>query len=392
MLGNFSYHNPTKLYFGEDALDYLKTELKQYGKNVQLVYGGGSIKKNGIYDSVVAILKACGKEIFEDAGVMPNPTVEKLYEGVKIARENKVDFILAVGGGSCCDYAKAVSVSAHCDDDPWQKYFIRFEEPDCEIIPVGCVLTMAGTGSEMNGGSVITNHAQKLKIGHVFGEAVMPKFSVLNPKFTMSLPRRQMAAGIYDIFNHICEQYFSGEDDNTSDYLAEGLMQSVIHSSRIATQNPEDYEARSNIMWSATWALNTLISRGKSTDWMVHMLGQAAGAYTDATHGMTLAAVSLPYYRYIMPYGLHKFVRFAKNVWHIDPVGKSDEQIAAEGLEAMKAWMQEIGVTLSLAELGADEEMIDGIADATLILKGGYKVLNKDEVKAILKESLYFKA
>ena len=388
MLGNFSYHNPTKLYFGEDALDYLKTELKQYGKNVQLVYGGGSIKKNGIYDSVVAILKACGKEIFEDAGVMPNPTVEKLYEGVKIARENKVDFILAVGGGSCCDYAKAVSVSAHCDDDPWQKYFIRFEEPDCEIIPVGCVLTMAGTGSEMNGGSVITNHAQKLKIGHVFGDEVMPKFSVLNPKFTMSLPRRQMAAGIYDIFNHICEQYFSGEDDNTSDYLAEGLMQSVIHSSRIATKNPADYEARSNIMWSATWALNTLISRGKSTDWMVHMLGQAAGAYTDATHGMTLAAVSLPYYRYIMPYGLHKFVRFAKNVWHIDPVGKSDEQIAAEGLEAMKAWMQEIGVTLSLAELGADEEMIDGIADATLILEGGYKVLNKDEVKAILKASL----
>lgn len=392
MLGNFSYHNPTKLYFGEDALDYLKEELAHYGKNVQLVYGGGSIKKNGIYDAVVAILKECGKEIFEDAGVMPNPTVEKLYEGVKIARENKVDFILAVGGGSCCDYAKAVSVSAHCEDDPWQKYYIRFEEPDCEIIPVGCVLTMAGTGSEMNGGAVITNHAQKLKIGHVFGDEVMPKFSVLNPKFTMSLPRRQMAAGIYDIFNHICEQYFSGEDDNTSDYIAEGLMQSVIHSSRIAAKNPEDYEARSNIMWSATWALNTLISRGKSTDWMVHMLGQAAGAYTDATHGMTLAAVSLPYYRYIMPYGLQKFVRFAKNVWHIDPAGKSDEAVAAEGLEAMKAWMQEIGVTLSLSELGATEEMIDGIADATLILEGGYKVLNKEEVKAILKESLYFKA
>lgn len=288
----------------------MKEELTHYGKNVQFVYGGGSIKKNGIYDAVVAILKECGKEIFKDAGVMPNPTVEKLNEGVKIARENKVDFILAVGGGSCCDYAKAVSVSAHCEDDPWQKYYIRFEEPDCEIIPVGCVLTMAGTGSEMNGGAVITNHAQKLKIGHVFGDEVMPKFSVLNPKFTMSLPRRQMAAGIYDIFNHICEQYFSGEDDNTSDYIAEGLMQSVIHSSRIAAKNPEDYEARSNIMWSATWALNTLISRGKSTDWMVHMLGQAAGAYTDAT----------------------------------------------------------------------------------LILEGGYKVLNKEEVKVILKESLYFKA
>ena len=388
MLGNFAYHNPTKLYFGEDALEYLKEEMPQYGKTVQLVYGGGSIKKNGIYDSVVSILKQCGKTVVEDSGVMPNPTVEKLYEGVKIARENRVDFILAVGGGSCCDYAKAVSVSAHCEDDPWQKYYIRFEEPECEIIPVGCVLTMAGTGSEMNGGSVITNHAAKLKIGHVFGDEVMPKFAILNPAFTFSLPKRQMVAGIYDIFNHICEQYFSGEDDNTSDYLAEALMLSVIHASLIAIENPEDYEARSNIMWSATWALNTLISRGKSTDWMVHMLGQAVGAYTDATHGMTLAAVSLPYYKHIMPYGLPKFVRFAKNVWHIDPQGKSDEQIALEGLEAMRAWMQQLGVALHISELGASEDMLEGIADATLILEGGYKVLSKEEVLAILRESL----
>ena len=388
MLGNFAYHNPTKLYFGEDALEYLKEEMPKYGKTVQLVYGGGSIKKNGIYDSVVSILKQCGKTVVEDSGVMPNPTVEKLYEGVKIARENRVDFILAVGGGSCCDYAKAVSVSAHCEDDPWQKYYIRFEEPECEIIPVGCVLTMAGTGSEMNGGSVITNHAAKLKIGHVFGDEVMPKFAILNPAFTFSLPKRQMVAGIYDIFNHICEQYFSGEDDNTSDYLAEALMLSVIHASLIAIENPEDYEARSNIMWSATWALNTLISRGKSTDWMVHMLGQAVGAYTDATHGMTLAAVSLPYYKHIMPYGLPKFVRFAKNVWHIDPQSKSDEQIALEGLEAMRAWMQQLGVALHISELGASEDMLEGIAAATLILEGGYKVLSKEEVLAILRESL----
>ena len=217
----------------------------------------------------------------------------------------------------------------HCDDDPWDKYFERFEEPDCEIIPVGCVLTMAGTGSEMNGGSVITNHEKKLKIGHVFGENVMPKFSILNPRFTMSLPKRQMVAGIYDIFNHICEQYFSGEDDNTSDYIAEGLMKSVVHSSLIALENPNDYEARSNIMWTATWALNTLIDCGKSTDWMVHMLGQSVGAYTDATHGMTLAAVSLPYYRFIMPYGTARFKRFATEVWHIDPSGKSDEEVAS---------------------------------------------------------------
>ena len=388
MLGNFSYYNPTKLYFGDDSLKFLNDELKNYGDNVLLVYGGGSIKKNGIYDSVVEILKSNGKNIFEDSGVMPNPTVEKLYEGVEIARKNKVDLILAVGGGSCCDYAKAVSVSVNCDEDPWQKYYIRFEEPDCKIVPVGCVLTMVGTGSEMNAGAVITNHKEKLKIGHVFADDIMPKFSVLNPKFTFTLPEYQMVAGCYDAFNHICEQYFSDDDDNTSDYLSEGLMRSLIKSSRDAVVNPENYEARSNIMWTATWALNTLVAKGKSTDWMVHMLGQAVGAYTDATHGMTLSAVSLAYYRYIMPYGIKKFVRFATEVWKINPDGKNDEQIANEGLKAMEAWMKELSLVLKLGDLGVSEEMINGIADATILLDGGYKKFDKNDVINVLRASL----
>lgn len=388
MLGNFSYCNPTKLYFGEDSLKYLNDELPKYGKNIQLVYGGGSIKKNGIYDQVKEILEANGKEIFEDGGVMPNPTVEKLNEGVRIARENDVDFILAVGGGSCCDYAKAVSVSVHCDDDPWEKYYVRFEEPTCQIVPVGCVLTMVGTGSEMNGGAVITNRERKLKIGHVFGDEVMPKFSILNPRFTFTLPKHQMVAGIYDIFNHICEQYFSGEDDNTSDYISEALMRSVVYSSRAAIKDPEDYEARSNIMWTATWALNTLISRGKTTDWMVHMLGQSVGAYTDATHGMTLAAVSLPYYRHIMPYGLQKFRRFAVQVWDVTTEGKTDEQIAEEGLAALENWMNELGLVMKISQLGVTEEMIEGIADGTRIMTGGYKILDRDEVVEILNASM----
>ena len=388
MLGNFSYHNPTKLYFGEDSLNYLKDELKNYGQNVLLVYGGGSIKKNGLYDEIIAILKECGKNVAEVPGVMPNPTSDKLNEGVAIAREHKADFILAVGGGSVCDYSKAVSVSVNCNDDPWEKYFIRFEEPDCKIIPVGCVLTMTGTGSEMNGGSVITNHHTKQKIGHVFGDDVMPKFSILNPKYTMTLPKYQMVAGIYDIFNHICEQYFSGEDDNTSDYISEGQMRGLIHASRIAVENPQDYEARSNIMWTATWALNTLVGKGKTEDWMVHMLGQAVGAYTDATHGMTLAAVSLPYYRYIMPYGLKKFARFAAEVWGISRDSKTDEQLAHEGLSAMESWMKEIGLVMNLKDLGAAEDMIEGIADAIFILEGGYKVLDRDEVIQVLKASM----
>lgn len=388
MLGNFSYFNPTKLYFGKGSLSNLSGELSQYGNNIMFVYGGGSIKKNGIYDKMIEILKSAGKTIFEDPGVMPNPTVDKLYEGCKIARENHIDLILAVGGGSVCDYAKAVSVSAYCEEDPWDKYYLRMEDVDNKIIPVGCVLTMAGTGSEMNGGSVITNPKQKLKIGHVFGSNVFPKFSVLDPTFTYTLPKYQMTAGFYDIMNHITEQYFSGDDDNTSDYIMEGLMKSLIHSSGNAIKDPADYEARSNIMWIVAWALNTLISKGKDTDWMVHMIGQSIGAHTNATHGMTLSAVSMAYYRYICPYGLHKFRRFAVNVWNVDPEGKTDEQIAEEGLQCMERWMKEIGLIMNICELGVTEEMLDPIADGTFIMEGGYKTLTHEEIVEILKASM----
>jgi alcohol dehydrogenase YqhD (iron-dependent ADH family) len=388
MLGNFSYSNPTKLYFGEDSLKFLNEELPKFGKNVLLVYGGGSIKSTGLYDKVINILQDNGKDIFEDDGVMPNPTVEKLYEGCARAKANDVELILAVGGGSVCDYAKAVSVSTFCDEDPWDKYFLRMEDVENKIIPVGCILTMVGTGSEMNGGSVITNHATKQKIGHVFGENVFPKFSILNPVLTYTVPQYQMVAGFFDIMSHILEQYFSGEDDNTSDYIMEGLLKSLIYSSKIAVKNPEDYEARSNIMWTATWALNTLTAKGKPTDWMVHMIGQSIGAYTDATHGMTLSAISMAYYRFIMPYGLHKFKRYAINVWNVNPEGKSDEQIAIEGLDQMEAYMKEIGLVMSIKELGATEEMLDGIAKGSFVLKGGYKIMPHDEIVRVLRNSL----
>ena len=388
MLGDFTYCNPTKLYFGKNALEGLRKELPKYGKNVLLVYGGGSIKRNGIYDKVTAILKECGKTIAEDAGVMPNPTSDKLNEGCERACACNADLILAVGGGSVCDYAKAVSVSAYCGDDPWEKFFLRFEEPDGKIIPVGCVLTMVGTGSEMNGGSVITNHAQKLKIGHVFGEEAYPKFSVLNPEFTFTLPAYQMKAGFFDIMSHILEQYFSDADDSTSDYISEGLLRSLIRSARIAVKDPENYEARSNIMWTATWALNTLIAKGKTTDWEVHMIGQAVGAYTDATHGMTLSAVSMPYYRFIMPYAPDKFARYAVNVWGVNASGKSTEEVAAEGLDEMEKWMKEIGLVMNVTDLGVTPDMLDGIVKATFLNEGGYKALTAADVRTILKQSM----
>ena len=389
MNGTFTYSNPTRLHFGPDSLNALAAELQNYGPSVLLTYGKQSIKASGLYDKIIAILQDAGKTVTEDPGVMPNPTVEKLAEGAARARACRADLILAVGGGSVCDYAKGVSVAAYCEEDAWEKYYVRMEPVSNPVIPVGCVLTMAGTGSEMNGGSVITNHATKRKIGRVFGDNVYPRFSILNPELTLTLPRYQMVAGCFDIMSHILEQYLSGTDDNTSDYIAEGLMRSLITASRAAAVDPQNCEARSNIMWTATWALNTLIAKGKTTDWMVHMMGQSVGAYTDATHGMTLAAVTLPYFRYILPYGLPKFKRYAINVWGVATGGKTDEQIALAGLDAMKAWMKEIGLVMSLRELGTIEDMLDGIAEGTFLLRGGYKPdLTTAEVRQILTECM----
>lgn len=387
MLGDFTFHNPCRIHFGQNALDNLSSELAGYGPNVVLVYGGGSIKKSGLYDQVMEILETAGKNVTEISGVMSNPTADKLREGCRIAREADADLLLAIGGGSVIDFAKAVSVSASSDEDPWEKYYVRMEDPDGDIIPVGDILTMSGTGSEMNAGSVITNPDEKLKIGHVFGSEVIPRFAIVNPELTFTVPDKQMRAGIFDAFNHIQEQYFSGDDDNVSDYIAEGMMRNLIRASRIAVKDPTDYEARSNISWISTWALNTLLACGKTTDWEVHMIGQAIGAVTDATHGMTLSAVAPAYYRHIMPYGLPKFVRFATEVWNVDPSGRTDEQVALEGIEAMEDWMDEIGVACTVGELGLTPDMYDDVVKATFFMDGGYKKLDADEVREILMAS-----
>lgn len=390
MNGNFTYSNPTRLHFGENALTHLCTELTQYGTKVLLIYGSGSIKQHGIYQQIIDVLNKTEKEVIELPGVMPNPTLEKLTEGIQLARQHNVDFILAVGGGSTIDYAKALSAAIWYEGDTWQKFFLQQEDPDKnqKLIPIGAVLTMVGTGSEMNGGAVITNTLQRLKIGKVFDERLFPKFAILNPAFTFSIPQEQMVAGFFDIMSHIMEQYFSDTDDNTSDYIAEGLMRSLIHSSRIAIENPKDYEARSNIMWTATWALNTLIGMGKTQDWMVHMMGQAIGAYTNATHGMTLSGVSVAYYRYILPNAPAKFARFASQVWCIAKEGKTELQLANEGIDALLDWMKEIGVATNITELGVNPSMLDGIVQATIPLNGGYKQLSQADIRKILEASL----
>lgn len=381
---DFTYFNPTTIHFGKNALEKLSEELKNYGNTIMLAYGKGAIKRTGLYDKVVAVLKENGKTVVELSGIMPNPTYEKVMEGAKLVKENNVDLILAVGGGSTIDCAKAISVSAYCEGDAWTKYWINNETVDNKIVPVASILTMAGTGSEMNAGSVITNEEVKLKNGRVFESNVNPKFSILNPEYTYTVPKYQMVAGIFDIMSHLMEMYFSGDDDNTSDYMIEGVLRSVINSARVAINDPENYEARSNIMWSSSLALCTILGLGKAQDWEVHMIEHQLGAYTDCTHGMGLAAISLPYYRYIYKFGLDKFVRFAKEVWKVDDTGKTKEETALAGIDAMEDFMKECGIVTSIKELGATEEMLPLIADST-ILCGGYKVLTAEEVLEILK-------
>lgn len=390
MLGNFIYSNPTTLYFGDEVKPNLINALAGYGKRVLLTYGGGSIKRNGVYDDVMTALKEAGKEVIELSGVMPNPTYEKLLEGADVVRKNDIDLILAVGGGSTVDYCKGVSAAAYYEGDAWEHFWVKQNDPapGQKLIPIGVVLTMAGTGSEMNGGSVITNHAKKLKIGKTFFLELAPKFAILNPRYTFTVPRNHMVAGIFDTMSHIMEIYFSGDDDSTSDYVAEGFMRSLIHSSRVAIKDPLNYEARSNIMWTATWGISPIVGSGKTQDWEVHMIGHAIGAYTNATHGMTLSAVSPAYYRHIMKYAVKRFARFATVVWGINPAGKTDEQLANEGIDALAAWIKEIGAASDISSLGVTEDMLEGIADATIILDGGYKILSHNEVIEILRDSL----
>ena len=385
MLYDFTYQNPTRIHFGKKAINKLANELREYGNNILLVYGKASIKKIGLYDQVMNILQAEGKNVVELAGINANPRYTQLLEGARLVREHHIDLILAVGGGSVIDCAKGIACAAYAEGDVWQRYYVNQEPVTNRVIPVGSILTMAGTGSEMNSGSVITNEAENLKIGRVYPLAlVTPRFSILNPEYTYSVPKYQMISGIFDIFSHLMEQYFSGDDDCTSDYLIEGLMLSLISASRKAIVDQEDYEARSNIMWCATMGLNKILGLSKTQDWEVHMIEHQLGAYTDCAHGIGLAIISPAYYRYIYRDGLHRFVRYAKHIWGVEDNGQGDEAIALEGINRLEAFIAELGIPATLREVGATEEMLPLIANSTA-LGGGYKQLNAEDVLAILK-------
>ena len=387
-MNNFIFENATKVYFGEGCVkEYLSCLTGKYGDNVLLAYGGGSIRKNGIYDEVTSILKEAGKNVIEFSGIMANPTYAKVLEGARLARENRVDLILGIGGGSVMDCCKAVSMAAVSEKDVWEEYWAKPGVIDFAPLPLGVIVTVAGTGSECNGGAVITNEELKIKTGRDY-PACNPKFALMDPTYTYSVPVKQMISGAFDTLSHIMETYFSESDeDNVSDDISEALMRSVIRNLRAAIRDPRDYTARSNLLWASTMAENRIIKLGKKCDFECHQMEHQLGAYTNCNHGCGLAVLHPVYYRHIYRDGLPKFVRFAKNVWQIGSEGRTDEEIAGEGVEALADFIKEIGLPTTLQELGMEEQdLLEEIAASCNLAPGSYKNMTHAEILEIFKE------
>ena len=385
-MNNFIFQNSTKVYFGKGCVKEYLACLTKDARTILLAYGGGSIKRNGVYDEITGLLKEAGKVIVEFPGIMPNPTYAKVQEGAKLARENHADMILAVGGGSTMDCCKAVSLAARYDGDIWNDFWAQPGVIDFEPLPLGVVVTVAGTGSECNGGAVITNEDKKVKTGRDY-PALNPRFALMDPTYTFSVPEKQMVSGSFDILSHIMETYFSEpNEDNVSDDIMEALMKNVICNLRAAIQNPQDYTARSNLMWDATMAENRVIKMGKKCDFQCHNMEHQLGAYTDCNHGCGLAVIHPVYYRHIYQEGLPKFVRFAENVWGIARDGKTDEELALAGIQALADFIKEIGLPATLRELGADKAQLKEIADSCGISQGSYKLMTHEEILEIFQE------
>ena len=383
-MNNFIFENKTKVYFGKDGVkEYLGCLLKNYGETVMLAYGGGSIKRNGVYDEIVGILNAAGKRIMEFSGIMSNPTYAKIQEGAKIARENNVDLILAVGGGSVSDCCKVVSAQAKLNDDIWEMEYTKHTYPT-EFIPLCTIVTVFGTGSEMNNGAVITNEEKKIK-GALWG--AQASYAFLDPEYTMSVPMKQVISGAFDTLSHAMETYFGKPDENNlSDDINEAVMRSVIRNIRVLLKNPSDYNARSELAWASAMAENGVLKIGKVTDFQAHQIEHQLGAYTNCNHGAGLAVIHPVLYRHICKAGAPRFARFAENVWGIEPKD-SKEKTALAGVEALAAFIREIGMPISFYELGipADTDF-RAIADSTNLTAGCCKKMTHDEIYEILME------
>lgn len=386
-MNNFKMTNMPKVDFGQGALkEALNTELKTVGDNVLLAYGGGSIKKTGIYDEVVTLLKEAGKNIFEFNGIMSNPTYAKVLEGAKIVKDNQIDFIIAVGGGSVIDCCKIVSAQAKVDQDIWQMEFVDGKLPT-EFIPMAAVTTASGTGSEMNNGAVITNEELKIKAGML---GALSKFAVLDPAYTLTVPMKQVVSGAFDTLSHAMETYFGKPlENNVSDEINEAIMRNTIRNIRAAIKEPQDIQARSELMWDSAMAENGILKLGKVTDFQAHQIEHQLGAYTDCNHGQGLAVIHPVLYRHIYEAGVSKFARFAKEVWHVDDTNLTEKETALKGIEALADFIKEIGLPTTLTQMNiTDVDMLKKVADSSNITVGCCKQLSHDEIFEILKECL----
>lgn len=385
-MNNFIYENTTKVYFGKGGVrEYLCCLLKNIGDTVMLAYGGGSVKKNGVYDEVTGILQKAGKTIVEFSGIMSNPTYAKVQEGAELVRENHVDFILAVGGGSVIDCCKIVSAQAKLSEDIWEMETVKRNYPS-DFVPMGAIVTAAGTGSEMNNGAVITNEDKKIKCGLMGAQA---QFVFLDPSYTMSVPFKQVISGAFDTFSHAMETYFGKPDvNNLSDDINEAVMRSIIRNIRILLTDRENYDARSELMWASSMAENGILKIGKTTDFQCHQIEHQLGAYTDCNHGQGLAVIHPVLYRHIYKDGVKRFARFAENVWGIRDK-KTAEKTALAGVEALAAFIEEIGLPVSFTQMGipADTDF-RAVADSTNITAGCCKKLTHDEIYDILQECI----
>ena len=384
MMNNFIFENKTKVYFGKGGVsEYLGSLLEHYGNTVMLAYGGGSIKRNGVYDEVMGILKAKGKQVIECSGIMPNPTYAKVQEGAKLARKHQVDLILAVGGGSVSDCCKIISAQANLDEDIWEMQTVKHTLPT-QFIPLGTIVTVFGTGSEMNNGAVITHEEKKIK-GALWG--AQADFAFLDPSYSLSVPFPQVISGAFDTLSHAMETYFGKPDENNlSDDLGEAVMRSVIRNTRTLLADPDNYNARSELAWASAMAENSVLKIGKVTDFQGHMIEHQLGAYTNCNHGAGLAVIHPVLYRHIYQSGAARFARFAQNVWGIAPK-ESQEATALAGVEALADFIKEIGLPTTFAELGipADTDL-RAVADSTVLTAGCCKKLTHDEIYEILTE------
>ncbi|EXY05793.1 MULTISPECIES: iron-containing alcohol dehydrogenase [Bacillus cereus group] len=385
---NFVFRNPTKLIFGKGQLEQLKTEIPQFGKKVLLVYGGGSIKRNGIYDNVISILKDINAEVFELTGVEPNPRVSTVKKGIQICKENGVEFILAVGGGSVIDCTKAIAAGSKYDGDVWdivtKKTFAN------EALPFGTVLTLAATGSEMNAGSVITNWETNEKYG--WGSPVtFPQFSILDPVHTTSVPKDQTIYGMVDIMSHVLEQYFHhGTNTELQDRYCEAVLKTVIETAPKLLSDLENYEHRETILYCGTMALNGILAMGVKGDWATHNIEHAVSAVNDIPHGGGLAILFPNWMKHVVEENVSRFKQFAIRVFDIETDGKTDKEVALEGIKALRQFWTSIEAPATLADYGIGENEIDIMANKAMAYGefGNFKKLNKDDVLSIYKASL----